>query len=64
MQSTEQQAQALVEELQDQAREHKKMERRSRDLAQRTYATLGELEAFCRAAGIPVVRERREVRRG
>ena len=50
-------AQKLHDELTDQAVEHKKLERRSRNLAQRTYATLRELEELCESLGIPVVKK-------
>lgn len=53
-------AQRIADNLVDQTREHKKLERRHRNLAQRNLATLAELEAFCRAMGIPV--ERRAAR--
>lgn len=52
-------AQQILDELADQAAEHKKLERRSRALAQRSYATMREIEAFCRAVGIPVIRKDR-----
>lgn len=50
----------IAAELLDQAHEHKKLERRHRALAQRSMATLHELEAFCREHGIPVVRKERK----
>lgn len=56
-------ADSILNELHDQAAEHKKIERRSRALAQRTYATIREVEAFCDANGIPYKREPRKERR-
>lgn len=55
-------AQKLYDELQGQASEHKKLERRSRNLTQRTYATMDELEALCRSMGIQIAK--REVPHG
>lgn len=57
-----QSADQIINELEDQATEHKKLERRSHALAQRTYATIREIEAFCAANGIPVHRTPRRER--
>ena len=56
------QASQLYRELQDQADEHKKLERRSRALTQRTYATMAELKTFCEAVGVAIVTVPKEVR--
>lgn len=50
----------IIAELEEQAVEHKKLERRARALAQRTYATIREIEDLCRRSGIPVKREERK----
>jgi hypothetical protein len=53
-------AQTIADELEDQAHELKKLERRARALAQRSFASLRELEAFCQQHGIKVVRKERK----
>lgn len=57
-------AQDLVDELLDQADEHKKLEARSRALVKRTYATIAEVEALCSELEINVVRTPKEARHG
>lgn len=51
--------QDIANELREQASEHKRLERRHRALAQRSLATLRDLEALFRALGIPVERKER-----
>jgi hypothetical protein len=46
----------LIEQLDGDARNHKRLSRQHRDLARRNIAAIAELRAWCEANGIPVDR--------